>query len=140
MSEETGNRDGQGAKFNLEEHLKAVESDIASLNDLDVSLMLVEMIKTGSDYICAEFTERLDDLVKKYQKVTGKMPSFDLVFVAEDLGSTNEKKKGWLRFLKAILEGYVTKSVRSITVKGNPSIMDIEPNVFASGVKFEELK
>lgn len=97
-----------------------------TIDDLDLSMLFLEV---NGD----EFT--------KIVRTLGKMgKTFSLVFVMDDLGETLIQKRLNLRRLKAIRENSGSnKVVTSVTIKGNRADINIEPNVFASDVKFEQL-
>lgn len=113
--------------------------NVESFNDLEMSMLFVEMIKTGRLFM---FTDELRKLGRKYEKEKGEKKKIDLIFVGEDLGKTDNEKVGSLRVLKAIRDlSNVGQYVNDIVVKSeDPNFVWIEPNVFNSGIRFEILK
>lgn len=137
MSNEIYEGNGRGQRsFDINSHIEAVESNIKSLDSVDICLIFLHLDSFT-------FNDKFKDWIKKYQKATGADPEFDLVFIIDDLGENDEIKKGNLKRLKAIKENsFMRKFIKKITVKGanRDSVVGLEPNVFASDVRFEELK
>ena len=80
----------------------------------------------------------LGDLIRQGRIVKDKLIS--LVFVIADLGATDNEKKIALRFLKALRENSKYRMyISEIKVKGPKDTVSIEPNVFASDIKFDIL-
>lgn len=86
---------------------------------------------------------RSKKITKKYKETTGDDLRIDLVFNIDDptIDETYRgNKTGFLRFLKSLKENYRTRPhIGEILVKGPKGTVEIEPNVFASGVRFEEI-
>jgi len=115
-------------------HIASVEAKIESLSDIDVCLLF---LRAKDTFV---FRDVFRSWVKMYKEEIGNDPEFHLVFVADDLGGDDETKKRKLRFFKSMREdGMYRKYVKSITIKGERSIVDLEPNVFSSDVRFEEI-
>jgi len=121
---------------NLKNHIESLLNNPGELCDLDVSIFFVNL-----DMFL--FHDVLRVLARNFKKVNnGKLPELNLVFVIDDLGDSQDKKRGNLRRLKALLEeGRHEYGIKSIVVKGTKreEVVDLEQNVFASGVRFEEL-
>lgn len=122
-------------KIGIPEYIKAMEEDIEAFNAQDVNLLFLNLDSF-------DFKDKMRDLLKKYEVATGQKPKFDLVFVADDLGRNDDEKRANLRRLKAMKEStcFLHGVVEDIVVKGDHSIVDLDANVFSSGVRFEELK
>ena len=114
-------------------------NDINSFNDLEMSKLLVEMIKNKERTF---YEETFVTLARKCQKERGQISQVDLVFLGDDLGSNEQEMKSNLRYLKAIIEDSVmNKYIKNIVVKSpNPDFTKIEPNVFCSGVTFQKIE
>lgn len=120
----------------LEKHSDLIK-DIDNLDDLDLSTIYVEEGYAG-------FMDMINKYVGWRRKNNDNTPKiFRLVFVIDDVGDAYK-----LRGLKTILDNMIYLrnkpggNIRlEITVKGHDreKEINIEPNVFASGVKWEPL-
>lgn len=83
------------------------------------------------------FLKASEDFYKRY----AKYHKIDLVFLLSDLGTDDSAKVFRLRQLKALLQNsMLARSISRITVKGSnrSEAMQLEANVFTSGVNFEQ--
>lgn len=115
-----------------QQHLEAVLANIESVSDIDISFLLTVMPYS-------EFTHALRAITEAYQARTGKPLETELIFSIADPNIEKywRDEQGFLRFLKALNEGRYGKHFKKIVVKGPVGTVDIEPNVFASGIKFQ---
>lgn len=117
----------------LTPHIQSLENNIADFNSSDVAIFFEKLDSF-------QFRDVMRMLCKKYQAEVGSLPKFDLVLSEEMLGQDNNIKKMNLRRLKAMREDvqFFRKIITTITVKGNDRerLVSLEPNVFASDVRF----
>lgn len=115
--------------------------DISLWNDLEMSMLLVDLIKKGKT---TDFLSEVRKITKAYKAQTGKeAPKIDLIFVSDDLtGETDGALVRNLRFLKALRDNFsINKYFEKIIVKSkDPDFPSTEPNVFSSNISFEKLK
>jgi hypothetical protein len=122
----------------LEKHSDYFNNDnIGNLDDLDLSTIYVEEGYAG-------FMDMINKYIGWRRKNNDNTPKiFRLVFVIDDVGDVYK-----LRGLKAILDNMIYLRNKpggniklEITVKGHDreKEVSIEPNVFASGIKWESL-
>ena len=116
-------------------YLEATLANIETIDDLDLSFMITVM----SGF---ELSDAIRKIGKAYQEHTGKKLETDLVF---NISDPNIKKHwreeiGFLRYLKTLKEGNSKIKFNKIIVKGPVGTIDIEPNVFASGITFQKIE
>ena len=124
----------------LELNSYSIDTDnVNSFNDIDMSMLLVEMIKRGT--LFRDFIEIFILLARKYEKEKGVKPKIDLIFHSDDLGDDSDTKVSSLQFLKALKEDLLSgQYIGSIIIKSpNENFASVEPNVFSSGIIFKRL-
>lgn len=108
-------------------HFDLARRDISNLTDTDLCIVFIQ-----SGY------RECSTLMREFLLNATEKPAWNLTFLMQDLGKTDEEKKQKLRVLKGMLETYGSKADLRILVKGKSlDEKKLEPNVFSSDVKFE---
>lgn len=117
------------------EHLDAVLHRVESVSALDISFLLTHMDSL-------EFMDVFEQITTEYKKKTGQELKTEIIINIDDpdIALRGGDKINFLRFLKALRENSrLREHISDIVVKGPKGTVDIEPNVFASGVRFVEM-
>ena len=116
-------------------HLKAVLEKPEMTNALDIGFLFVHM-----DLFA--FRDALKAIAKAYEQKTGNLFQTELIVNADDadFAKDDTARKSRLRQMKALREdSRVNKIITRFVAKGKPGLVDLEPNVFASDVRFEPI-
>lgn len=109
-------------------------NDIETIDGIDISMRFEKL-----SYV--KFLEYFREAVTFYKAKTGQDPEFDLVFLGEDLDDSDERIIAKLRSLKSFKDSQNGKYIKDIVVKSrNKNFVNLEPNVFSSGIRFELLE
>lgn len=111
-------------------HVESCLADPETINALDMSYLATVMPAWA-------YHDFFKKIAKTFLEKTGTPFRTELIFSITD--ENIKDKRGFLRYLKGLMESDMRPYIASIVVKGPQGTTDIEPNVFASNVHFEEI-
>ena len=106
--------------------------DITKIDGLDISILYIALSYE-------EFENRFREIIRTCLKQKQTEPKYELIFLASDLVKHRDDLKSGLRRLKALREGFSANITKIVVKSPDESVIDIEPNVFSSGVEFQKI-